>query len=83
MSYNKTLYFILFYFLGGGRRGEGGGEGGGRTWRTRTRLKMKTRTRRPIFMSKVRDNSAPKMILGAGWGARDRLPFLAKAAQLM
>ena len=34
-------------------------------------------------MSKVRDNSAPKMILGAGWGARDRLPFLAKAAQLM
>ena len=28
MSYNKTLYFILFYFLGGGRRGEGGGEGG-------------------------------------------------------
>ena len=35
-------------------------------------------------MSKVRDNSAPKMILGVCWGAcaearvRDRSPFLAK-----
>ena len=27
------------------------------------------RTRRAIFMSKVRDNSAPKMMLGASWGA--------------
>ena len=35
--------------------------GGG--WRTRTRLKM--RTRWAIVMSKVRDNSAPKLILGA------------------
>ena len=32
------------------------------------------RTRRAIFMSKVRENSAPKIILGA----RDRSPFLAK-----
>ena len=27
-------------------------------------------TRRAIFMSKVRDNSAPKIILGVCWGAR-------------
>ena len=30
------------------------------------------RTRPAIFMSKVRDNSAPKMILGVCWGARAR-----------
>ena len=29
-------------------------------------------------MSKVRENSAPKIILGACFGARDRSPFLAK-----
>ena len=28
------------------------------------------RTRRAIFMSKVHDISAPKMILGVCWGAR-------------
>ena len=37
-------------------------------WRTRTRLKM--RTRWTIFKCKVRDNSTPKMILGACWGTR-------------
>ena len=37
------------------------------------------RTRWAIFMSKVRDNSAPKIILGAYWGVRDRSPFLAKS----
>ena len=31
-----------------------------------------------MFMSNVRDNSAPKIILDACWGARDRSPFLAK-----
>ena len=38
------------------------------------------RTSRAICMSKVRHNNAPKMILGACWGARarDRSPFLAK-----
>ena len=48
------------------------------SWRTRTRLKM--RTRWAIFMSKVRNNSTPKMILGVCWGtrARDCSPFLAK-----
>ena len=28
------------------------------------------RTRQAIFMSKVADNSTPKMILGACWGVR-------------
>ena len=37
------------------------------------------RTRRAIFMFKVRDNSAPKMILGVWRGARDCSPFLAKS----
>ena len=32
-------------------------------------------------MSKVRDNSAPKMSLVAYWGARNRLSFLAKPVQ--
>ena len=41
------------------------------------------RTRRAIFMSKVRDNSAPKMILGACWGACDRSPFLAKLGNIV
>ena len=38
------------------------------------------RMRRAIFMSKVYDNSTPKMILGMCWGTRacDRLSFLAK-----
>ena len=31
-------------------------------------------------MAKVRDNSAPKMILGECSGARDRSPFLTKPA---
>ena len=41
------------------------------------------RTRRAIFMSKVHDNSAPKMILGVCWGARDRSPFLAKPVNVV
>ena len=32
------------------------------------------RTRRAIFVSKVRDNSAPKMDLGVCWGALSRSP---------
>ena len=58
MSYSKTLFFE--------ERGGGGGGGGG--WRTRKRLKM--RTGWAIFMSKLHNNSAPKMILGECWGAR-------------
>ena len=34
-------------------------------------------------MSKVHDNSAPKMILGVCWGARDRSPFLAKPVNVV
>ena len=34
-------------------------------------------------MSKVRDNSAPKMILDVCWGARDRSPFLAKPVNVV
>ena len=59
---NKKLvskWVLIKRFFGVGR-----GRG---AWRTRTRLKM--RTRRAVFLSKVRDNSAPKMILGACWGA--------------
>ena len=41
------------------------------------------RTRRAIFMSKVRDNNAPKMILGACWGARDRSSFFAKLGNIV
>ena len=37
-------------------------------WRMRKRLKM--RTGWAIFMSKLCNNSAPKMILGKCWGAR-------------
>ena len=37
------------------------------------------RTRQAILMSKVRDNSAPRMILGA----RDRSPFLAKLGNIV
>ena len=40
----------------------------GGTWRTRTRLK--TKTRQGISKCKVRNNRAPKIILGACWGAR-------------
>ena len=38
----------------------------GGEWRTTTRLKM--RTRKAILMSKVRNSSAPKLILGTRWG---------------
>ena len=33
-------------------------------------LQFKDENKRAIFMSKVRDNGAPKIILGACWGAR-------------
>ena len=45
-------------------------------------MRLKMRTRRAIFMFKVRDNSALKMILDACWGARDPSPFLAKPLSL-
>ena len=49
MSYNKTLYFILFYFLGGGRRGEGGGEGGGEDMKNENEIKDENENKATYF----------------------------------
>ena len=75
MSYNKTLYFVIIIFFRGG--------GGERGMKNENEIKDENENKATYFYAQGRNNSTPKVILGSGWGARDRSPFLAKAAQLM